>query len=498
MIGWIVRLFGFGGEAKKRGADPTGSVPVARSQTPDSKSGPSTAGKDHKPSRRNAPGNSPGNSPGQAEPPDASGVEPGLENSQERGEDKPEPDSRSGKSGPTKMKVFPAPADPPGEGERPSKRRARPGVAAAEPIDGADDDSGGKDGLDRVPQGPAGKSSKGSGDRAPSAPAASAAAPCHAGEKSRVLLQHGVEGEYVRRLQAALHHNGFDPGEIDGVFGRLTTDAIRAFGSRRGRGAPDVEPDGRVTFDLWMEITGHPVPGLFERCLQLTSSFEGYGFTKMAGNHDNGGVTWGIAGYTLSEKTLQPIVDYFIDNKPDVIREAFGPLAEELVGVMDSTLEEQKAWADQISVGTQKVRVEGRWAEAFARFGEFEEVQSVQLEEVERKYWSQAMADAERFDLKSELGAALAFDIAVQCGGIDGGCENGPEIRAILRRFDNELPETELERRKIIAEVVAHSGLPKYFDAISSRKMAIACGQGTVNHKTYHLKHWGLGEFLWR
>ena len=311
--------------------------------------------------------------------------------------------------------------------------------------------------------------------------------------KTRILMQQGIEGEYVRRLQSYLQHQGFDPGPVDGVFGRMTTNALKALQKKFG-----TQQNGRVSFDFWTDITEQPVPSILERCLQLTASFEGRGFTKISGNHDNAGVSWGVIGYNLRSRSLQPIMDYFIDYRPEVVREAFGSLAQELVRVMESPFEEQLSWGDQISLGSQKHRVQHQWAEAFARFGEYEEVQKMQLEEAENNFWAVGVAEADRLDLQSELGVALCFDIVVQNGGIDGGAEDGPERRAILRRFDEERPGSERDRRVIIAQEIASHSLPQYADDVMSRKLTIASGNGVVHGRSYNLSHWGLGDVSWR
>lgn len=54
-----------------------------------------------------------------------------------------------------------------------------------------------------------------------------------------------MRGEDVRAVQTALKKAGFNPGTIDGVFGKLTRDAVKAFQSARGFKADGIV--GRVT-----------------------------------------------------------------------------------------------------------------------------------------------------------------------------------------------------------------------------------------------------------
>lgn len=57
----------------------------------------------------------------------------------------------------------------------------------------------------------------------------------------RRTLRSGDSGEDVRELQELLRGAGYDPGPIDGVFGRRTEDAVIAFQRARG-----LSPDGAV------------------------------------------------------------------------------------------------------------------------------------------------------------------------------------------------------------------------------------------------------------
>lgn len=48
---------------------------------------------------------------------------------------------------------------------------------------------------------------------------------------SEPVLRLDAHGEAVERLQRTLANLGFDPGPIDGIFGRLTEEAVRRFQS---------------------------------------------------------------------------------------------------------------------------------------------------------------------------------------------------------------------------------------------------------------------------
>ena len=66
---------------------------------------------------------------------------------------------------------------------------------------------------------------------------------------ARVPLKRGSRGDAVRTLQLMLGHQGFDPGTPDGIYGRKTVRAVKAFQKSR---KPRLNPDGIAgakTFD---------------------------------------------------------------------------------------------------------------------------------------------------------------------------------------------------------------------------------------------------------
>jgi peptidoglycan hydrolase-like protein with peptidoglycan-binding domain len=63
------------------------------------------------------------------------------------------------------------------------------------------------------------------------------------------LLKKGATGETVRQLQQALKDHGYDPGALDGQFGRKTESAVKAFQQNHGLTA-----DGIVGETTWLNI----------------------------------------------------------------------------------------------------------------------------------------------------------------------------------------------------------------------------------------------------
>lgn len=237
-------------------------------------------------------------------------------------------------------------------------------------------------------------------------------------------------------------------------------------------------------------MSTNDISSIHNRALQLTAEFEGHGFEKAAGNFDGAGITWGIIGFTLLHGEIQKIIKKMKQENPNILEEAFGGLKDKLLSIMDSSKDEQIAWANDISVGVRRYRILPEWEKAFKKLGSFKEVQKIQLESV-KKYWDIAERDVNRFDLKTEAGFALCFDIAVQNGGIDFEGEE----RRIKREIKESSPSDEQDIRTTIANVVAENSRPQYIEDVRSRKLTIAIGKGVIHGSKYNIKSWGVGDF---
>jgi hypothetical protein len=163
-------------------------------------------------------------------------------------------------------------------------------------------------------------------------------------------------------------------------------------------------------------------------------------------------------------------------------------LERELLRVLDSPLAEQMSFAQEITIGRNGVKIRPDWEAAFARLGGFNQVQGIQLERT-RPFFETAFRDARRFDLATELGLALCFDIAVQNGGV-----SQDEAARIRSRIAANASMTEQDRRVIIANVVAENSRPRFVEDVRRRKLTIATSRGDVHQARYDVKTWGLDE----
>ena len=300
---------------------------------------------------------------------------------------------------------------------------------------------------------------------------------------TRLLFGRGARGAIIQHIQETLTAAGFDTKGHDGVYGGDTTTALIAF--QKSHGLPET---GSVDDATWVKLMSGPIPPVLDRCLGLTSTFEGHGFTLAQGNFDGAGVTWGIIGFTLKHGELKKIIKSAFAEDPALVRSCFADKTDELLAILEKPLDKQIAWADSISIPPSKAPLQEPWKGAFEKFGNTPLAQRLQLERVRDAYYTPALATAKKFGLKTEVGTALCFDIHVQNGGIKNAAEN-----VVRSKMTADMPESDV--RVLIANAVADNALPQWREDVRMRKVAIAKGEGTVHGLKAELKNWGLDEF---
>jgi hypothetical protein len=291
---------------------------------------------------------------------------------------------------------------------------------------------------------------------------------------------HPATGGLIETLQRKLTALGFDTKGIDGVYGRDTEQAIRAWQTQAGLAA-----DGRVSEQAWQAITQTAVPSLRERALQITADFEGTGFSKVCGNFDDAWLTWGIVGFTLYNGELKQLLLQIRQTHPATFSAAFTTLEDDLIEILNGPRAEQLAWANDISRGPKKYDVRDDWKQCFKRLGAAAEVRAMQLAWTEHKYFARAEKDLAKFPIKGERAYALMFDVAVQNGGVTA--EEEAEIKDWIQANPGA-PQQEL--LKAIAKIEAVNS--KAYADVLSRKMALATGKGAVHGSDYFIDAWGV------
>jgi hypothetical protein len=241
------------------------------------------------------------------------------------------------------------------------------------------------------------------------------------------------------------------------------------------------------------------------KVLALTAAFEtGLGFPDcfgaVAGNFDGQGISLGALQWNFGQGTLQPMLLKMIRNHEAVAKQIFSKdLFIELSQILTLSKEEQLAWINKYQItkqnpktGIRRLVLDPKLAEPFRHLGKTPEMIEIQADEAGTRYLK-ALSNCEQYDLKTERGVALMFDINVQNGLVD---KNGAGAR-IRQDYENlninsSATEIQVARMIIIAKRRSEVVTAQWRNDVLSRKMTIATGQGEVHKRKYNLDDFKL------
>lgn len=291
-----------------------------------------------------------------------------------------------------------------------------------------------------------------------------------------------VSGIVIARFQAALNAILPQKIQVDGIFGSATRDMIKLY-----QNFIQVPSTGEMDTATWAALLHTAEPPMFERALQLTAHFEGTGFTRVVGNFDGAGLTWGIIGFTLSNGELGGILSDIANHHATLFNQAFGSDASVALSKMHLPPAQRVAWGDSISRGPNKMSVAEPWRTYFDDLGRFPEIQELQVRRARDRYWTIAMRDAMKFELDKERDYAFFYDAAVQNGGVTPSRET-----KIRQRFAASGDKSAEKLRQIIEDVIVETSKAKWQTDVRSRKRAIRTLSGVVHGGDYLLEDWGI------
>jgi len=303
------------------------------------------------------------------------------------------------------------------------------------------------------------------------------------------IYKHGSRGDDVKKIQSALVSAGFSNGAVDGIFGQETELAVKKFQTSAG-----LSSDGIVGAATWNKLFLREEPvltgGVASRCLALTGSFE-TGllapdcFARVAGNFDGQGMSFGALQWNFGQGTLQPLFAKMITEHRDIISNIFG--AD--LNVLETAIKEGKqaalAFANTIQDSSKK-NVLPAWRDKFKQLGltaEFQEIETMGA----AVYFNKAINLCTEYELWSNRGRALMFDICVQNGSISSTVKT--LILNDFKQLSSSLSREELEVAKMrsIANRRAEAANPKFVEDVRKRKLCIADGKGVVHGINYDL-----------
>ncbi len=311
--------------------------------------------------------------------------------------------------------------------------------------------------------------------------------------------QLGSRGEEVRAIQQKLAEHNLYLGPIDGDYGGGTHAAVVGFQKSKA-----LEADGVVGADTWRALMGGDMPApaiaaesLIYRCLALTGSFEtGKGppdcFCGISGDFDGQGISFGVLQWNFGQGTLQRLLGDMTTRHADIVSGIFGDHFDAFSTALQSDPDELMSFARSVQHPVKKYVYEP-WSGFAKSLGRTPEFQAIQTEHA-RGIFERGLALCRTYELWSERGAALMFDIVTQNGSIARVTK--ARILGEIKALPASLSEGERELRKmeIIANRRAEAANPRWVDDVRLRKLCIARGAGSVHGIAYRIEdQFGIG-----
>lgn len=238
---------------------------------------------------------------------------------------------------------------------------------------------------------------------------------------------------------------------------------------------------------------------LAERVLALTASFEtGKPFPEcfavLAGNFDGQGLSFGALQWNIGQGSLQTLWRSMLQKHETVVKSVMKSKFDEFSTILyNKNKSEQLEWAKSIQF-TEEVRdrrlwrIEKEWKDSLQELGKTDEMIQLQVESAQVRY-DIALANCRHFELTTERGVALMFDINVQNGRVNRNGAGDRIFEDYLKiPADLSNKEKQVAKMKIVATRRAEVSHPRWRDDVENRKMTIALGQGSVHGRKYNLE----------
>lgn len=233
-------------------------------------------------------------------------------------------------------------------------------------------------------------------------------------------------------------------------------------------------------------IPGNDIPEAatsIEKAILLTGDFEGNdGYATITGNFDGAGLSLGLIQFNIKSNSLQPLLHTMVNSYPEMSQNIFGEEFEELVHMLAMNSSKQLLWAKSINNSANKI-VEP-WKSHFVALCQTSEFQEIQRDGIQ-SYIGKAYEICDTYELTTERGLALAFDISVQNGSVKKAARD--IINAKITTGT-----TYKEKLAIIANAVADAS--NYPDDVRSRKMTIVNGTGIVHQQQFNIADYGITD----
>lgn len=188
-----------------------------------------------------------------------------------------------------------------------------------------------------------------------------------------------------------------------------------------------------------------------DKAFAVTSFYEG-GYCAISGNSDGQGLSIGFLQWNFGQGTLQPLLLRVFNEFPQIAQDLFPDGGQWLKLALDNGTAYD--WSLQIQIDNKVV---DPWYTALYNLCSTPEFQKIQ-QDAAQQYVDYAVNMCNEFELTTDRAFALMFDIAVQCGPMNG----------------YELAEpTYQSKLEAVANAAVRKCNPKWQDDVGKRKLAI-------------------------
>lgn len=285
------------------------------------------------------------------------------------------------------------------------------------------------------------------------------------------------------------HGSNSNPNALDPANQNIRISPITPYQKSRILGIRRIIQDNNTIINKPGEVI--PIPNddttpsgtTMEKAILLTSHFEGTnGYSTIAGDFDGAGLSLGIIQFNIKSNSLQPLLQQMVQSYSEMTHNIFGDNYQNLIDMLAMSSSGQLTWAK--SINNSKNNIVEPWKSQFTALCQTSEFQAIQRSGIQ-SYIDKAFSICDDYQLTTERGLALAFDIAVQNGS----------VKAAAREIINSKLTGStgyMDKLSIIANAVADAS--NYPDDVRSRKMTIVNGNGIVHGKTYNLSDYDITD----
>jgi hypothetical protein len=199
------------------------------------------------------------------------------------------------------------------------------------------------------------------------------------------------------------------------------------------------------------------------KAIEVTSLFEGGGYGSISGNFDGQYLSFGFLQWNLGMGTLQPQLRRLFHDYPALAQSILPNGGKDLLAALNAGKE--KEWA--LTIQTANWVVIDPWLSALRALAKTPEYRLIQ-DDAAIEYINQGLNLCTKYDLNTDRGFALCFDIAVQ--------NWGPRASFVMPTGLDYMG-----RMKALVDDVVSKSNTRWQSDVRSRKMAIVNGSGTVH-----------------